>query len=130
DYTFSSASKDKVQVAKGDIVNFTYTLTNLETENVSSLYTTFYLSTDNILDQDDIKWSSEYNGINWQKNFTNSISLTVPINLTEESYYVFAKIENYGQEITITETNLNNKLIALESFEIIHNERDLSISDI
>lgn len=130
DYTFSSASKDKIHVAKGDIVNFTYTLSNLEMENVSSLYTTFYLSTDNTLDQDDIKWSSEYNGINWQKNFTNSISLTVPSNLTEEYYYVFAKIENYGQEITLTETNLNNDIVALESFKIIHTERDLSISDI
>lgn len=130
DYTFSSITKDKETVAKGDVITINYGLLNLGTENVKALNIKFYLSGDSVFEETDILWMDNDLEVNWQKSVVRSVRLAVPHLTREPDYYIFAKIGGTAQQITIEDTDMDNNVAGPGAVKITESERDLGITEI
>ncbi|MDO1449738.1 T9SS type A sorting domain-containing protein [Rhodocytophaga aerolata] len=130
DLTFANPSVSQTLVTLGATINPTYSLQNLEKDNINSVYTTFYLSIDDKIDASDYKWEYQYNQMAWKTSSTFTQSLTVPYSLKLGNYRLYGKIENYGQELTITETDSANNLVFFSTINLQPDDLDLQLNSL
>lgn len=130
DLAFASPRVLAGTVALGATLTPVYTLNNLQKDNVSSVWTTFYLSADERIDATDQKWDYRYNGLGWVSGKTFSQSLTVPYTLAPGVYNLYGKIENTGQELNITETNAANNTAFFGKITVVGQSVDLRLNSL
>ncbi|WP_165824075.1 CARDB domain-containing protein [Pseudochryseolinea flava] len=119
------------KIAKFDAFAPTYEVKNFGTFNTTgSYYTTFYISSDNILDAGDTKLESFYKNFNGENTIQGDAWNLVQIpNIATGHYYLIGKadVDPQGNSL-FDETDENNNTRAT-SIEIIESDIDLDISN-
>lgn len=121
-------------LGQGAKLNLGYKVKNNSlTHSVSDkFYTSFYLSTDNILDASDVEVSSNissdvyfYNGFVFNTNYDFYEDITIPENINAGTYYVIGKIDSKNN---ISEINEANNVLAGQLIQISTAKPDFTVN--
>jgi hypothetical protein len=128
DFELTSLNLNKTSVNAQDIINATLEIqksgsTDIETQ---TLNTTFYVSTDAILDASDV--IMDYKIISFfgpdKTSINETYTLTVP-NVAPDNYYIIAKTDDRRRIPGFTETNEDNNTAVSTSFSVLSTNVDL-----
>lgn len=101
-------------IKHGDLLSMTVTLKNLSVNRLHNVRYTYYLSTDNVFDNNDIKMGYEYySGFNWSNSSQTTNELAISPTISPGYYNVFINISQYGQEINFIDSDLSNNIVML-----------------
>lgn len=131
DFSFSSFDLDKSSYSPNETIDPAFLITNAGSTNVGNgLNTSFYLSTDNTLSEDDLYIANEYHSLMGSDDTEDWIHFRILTpQVAEGDYYLIARTNYYETDPTINfqETDLTNntasKLISIVPFPPL----DLSI---
>ena len=129
DFTFQSFSLNKSAVAIDDMVVPTYTLKNGGTTPFAgSIYTSFYLSTDNVYDAGDVKLDEFYNRFSSGQSASQAgDQLIIPHKPTGQYYIIAIADRNYSEQSEVDETNEGNNTVSAP-VTLVSNNIDLDLS--
>lgn len=93
----------------GQLMSYNHTIRNVGNGNSAGFYIQYYFSADNILDANDIPWTTDLssNILNPNTNYTspNGLALSTTSTIPTGSYYLIVKTDDQNQVIEINENN-------------------------
>ncbi|AYB32483.1 CARDB domain-containing protein [Chryseolinea soli] len=129
DFTFQSFSLNKSSAAIDDVVVPVYTVKNGGTTPFAgSIYTSFYLSTDNVYDASDVKLNDYYNKFSsGQATSQTWYQLMMPHKPTGQYYIIGITDRNYNDQSEVAETNEGNNTVSAP-LTLVNNNIDLDLT--
>ncbi|HEY5749036.1 MAG TPA: CARDB domain-containing protein [Chryseolinea sp.] len=114
DFSFQSFSLNKSSAAIDDVVVPVYTLKNGGTTGFSgSIYTNFYLSTDNVYDASDVKLNQYHDTFSSGQSTSQTwYQLIMPHKPTGQYYIIGMADQNYNGQSDFVETNESNNTVS------------------
>lgn len=114
DLTVDTCQNGQDFIKHGELLDMTVTLKNLCLNGLSNVEYEYYLSTDQLFDNQDAKLGVIYfSSFNWTNSSQTTDKLAISPTITPGYYYVFISIKQEGQEIQFIDSDLTNNIVKL-----------------
>ncbi len=124
DIALDSYNLPKNELKQGDVLNCYADFINIGKNMIKSVLYEYYLSNDDILDEEDRRIGHlNYASFDWKSlanPYVDELEITSSFDAGE--YYLFIKILESGQEIEFVDSDLSNNTILLEKITVLPQE--------